>query len=324
MKTLTAQEFKELIKKDPSWCQTITESTTITDYCDLVASWITHLSPLLIFAGKNEDGWAANFFECKELKKAEGTFLGKVVFSRSGIEEIGKLEISKPGLNGGAADFVQCENLKAARGKFAGYVDFAQSGIKKTEGLEITAANDEGNAANFLRCENLKTATGTYPGFVSFSEARITTITSLTVQPNKEGCAANFGSCPELEVATGTYPGCVTFLKSGIKRIENLNVTAHDTDGWAADLSQCPNLEIATGTFHGFVSFEQNPKLRAIQDLNIGGDDTILGKFLKCPNLKTGPKYLLKKDYILDPELRNAILRKEATKRLRTQNDITL
>jgi hypothetical protein len=47
-------------------------------------------------AQPNNDGYAAHFLSCPNLKVATGTYPGSVDFFRSGIKQIKKLTITKP------------------------------------------------------------------------------------------------------------------------------------------------------------------------------------------------------------------------------------
>jgi hypothetical protein len=94
MKTISVEEFKESVRKDPAWASRITEQTKITGPSfNLGKSEITHLSPLLHFATKSgkRGHEGVTFYGCKKLKVAEGTFNTFVDFSNSGIEKIGNL-----------------------------------------------------------------------------------------------------------------------------------------------------------------------------------------------------------------------------------------
>jgi hypothetical protein len=150
---ITARKFKAAIKRDPAWALTLTEPVEITGYCNMRGSAISHLSPLLHFAGTNAKGEAASFASCHHLKVAEGTFNGFVNFSDSGITRIGELNIVAPSECGFAADFFRCKALEKAEGTFPGCVDFALSGIKKIGDLTITHPHKNGIKAIFFGCD---------------------------------------------------------------------------------------------------------------------------------------------------------------------------
>jgi hypothetical protein len=144
MHQITAEQFQQDVELDPAWASKLTEPVEITEFCELIDSDITHLSPLLHFTGRNYWGDGASFWGCKSLKVAEGTFQGCVNFSESGIEKIGNLTITKPKNDGDAAYFFRCKSLKVAEGTFPGYVGFAESGIEKIGNLAITSPNNDG------------------------------------------------------------------------------------------------------------------------------------------------------------------------------------
>jgi len=153
MKTLTAGEFEAAVGLDPAWASKLTEPVEITDYCDMTGSKITHLSPLLHFKGKDEDGDSAAFWKCQSLKTAEGNFSGFVSFMNAGIQKIGSITCGK-NKKGNSADFYKCQSLKTAEGTFPGAVDFSHSGIEKIG--ELTCGkNLNGMRADFQACPNL-------------------------------------------------------------------------------------------------------------------------------------------------------------------------
>jgi hypothetical protein len=149
---ITARKFKAAIKLNPAWASHLTEPIEITGYCNMSDSKITHLSPLLHFAGKNTKGDAASFSCCKSLKVAEGHFKGVVCFSHSGITQIRNLTTSADS-ESNAAYFNECKDLKVAEGTFPGCVSFSGSGVKKVRKLAITEANCDGTKANFCGCK---------------------------------------------------------------------------------------------------------------------------------------------------------------------------
>jgi hypothetical protein len=177
MKQITARQFKAFIKQNPSWCETLTEPVEITTYCNMSYSNITHLSPLLTFSGRNKYyGNAANFHGCDNLRIATGTYLGRVDFSYSGVNEIKNLVVSAPNKYGWAANFHGCENLKIATGTYSGFVDFALSGVEEIKDLVVSTPDLSGYAASFYGCKNLRVATGTYPGHVDFVHSGVSEI----------------------------------------------------------------------------------------------------------------------------------------------------
>jgi hypothetical protein len=157
---ITAQEFLEMIAENPSVFEHWDTPLEITEFVKCNNSAITHLSPHLTFSGKNEVESAAHFWECPNLKIATGTYLGKVVFSNSGIKRIENLTVTKANKNGVAATFVNCPNLQVATGTYPGFVYFQNSGIERIENLTITNPHNDGYYADFLYCPNLKTLEG--------------------------------------------------------------------------------------------------------------------------------------------------------------------
>ena len=108
MKKMTGEEFKKLIERNASWCKNLKEPIEVTTYVELGGSKITHLSPLLTFSGKDEIGWSASFFYCKNLKVATGTFKGFVNFTKSEIETIKDLTIREADVTSEKAYFYDC------------------------------------------------------------------------------------------------------------------------------------------------------------------------------------------------------------------------
>ena len=144
MHQLSADQFEEAVDFDPAWASKLTEPVVITEFCELIGSNITHLSPLLLFNGQDLTVGAASFHFCKSLKVAEGTFYGRFYTGTSGIEKIGTLAITRPDGEGNAASFWRCKSLRLAEGTFPGFVDFSESGIEKIGKLIITQPNDRG------------------------------------------------------------------------------------------------------------------------------------------------------------------------------------
>jgi len=170
----------------------------ITGFCDMEGSKITHLSPLLHFTGRDEQGRTANFFHCEALTVAEGNFIGFVGFVSCSIQRIGKLTITAPSHGGMAAHFNDCKFLEVAEGVFPGYVRFNKCGIVKIGEL-TTEVNKAGAAASFRACEKLKVAEGTFPGHVDFSGSGIEEIGDLKfagTNPKKK--TADFRGCRRL------------------------------------------------------------------------------------------------------------------------------
>ena len=151
MKKITGKEFKDLIEKDPSWCKDLKEPLKITGFTRLDYSNITHLSPLITFS-KDDMGWAASFYGCKNLKVATGTFNGFLQLKESGIEKIENLTVKGVECSGWSANFSDCENLKVATGTFTGSVKFSKTKVETIKDLIIKKENNKGVKANFLDC----------------------------------------------------------------------------------------------------------------------------------------------------------------------------
>ena len=165
MRQITSAEFKQAIDIDPAWASTITESIEITDYCNMVGSNISHLSPLLTFSEKNDYGDSADFSNCENLKIATGNYKGSVHFSYSGVEKIEHLNCGKNS-NGNSANFENCKNLKIATGNYPGLVDFSESGIEKIKNLNC-GKDKHGGSAYFYNCKNLKIIEGNFLGSIN-------------------------------------------------------------------------------------------------------------------------------------------------------------
>lgn len=196
MKTITEQEFKREIERDPSWASKLTKPVEITEHCDMGGSNITHLSPMLYFTGKDEYEQCASFYRCKSLKIAEGNYTGFVWFAESSIEEIGDLTCGKDE-KGASAHFSDCKSLKIARGTYTGFVSFEKSGIEKIGDLTC-GKNGQGNSARFDTCKSLKVAEGHFPGCVRFWNSGIKEIKNLTSGPNSTGIILNVEFCKNL------------------------------------------------------------------------------------------------------------------------------
>jgi hypothetical protein len=156
MKKITAKEFLAMIKKNPSVFEYWDTPLEITQYVNCEDSLITHLSPHLIFSGKNAKRTCANFSKCKSLKTATGTFHGFTSFEFSGIEKIKYLHIQSLRKEA-VASFAYCKNLQIATGNYAGFVNFQHTGIHSIQNLNIKLIDETDIYADFLHCENLKT-----------------------------------------------------------------------------------------------------------------------------------------------------------------------
>jgi hypothetical protein len=234
-----------MIAETPSVFEHWDTPREITEYVCCDFSEITHLSPYLIFSGKDSDGKVADFESCPNLKIATGNFKGRVDFRNSAIEKIENLNVGK-NKRGDSASFYMCP-LKIATGNFEGCVSFKCSGVEKIENLHA-GENKYGRAAWFDLCEFLKTATGNFPGAVNFMGSNIEKIENLHITgKDYNGFSANFSQCKHLQIATGNFEGSINFWNSGIERIENLNIQNPDKNDKYTDFSECPNLQTLEG-----------------------------------------------------------------------------
>ena len=200
---INSNEFRMAVEADPAWASMLIHPVEITDFCDMTGSFITHLSPLLHFTGRDEDGICARFWECKSLKVAEGTFHGMVYFCDSGVQKIGDLKITDTSAGGDAASFYQCADLKVAEGTFPGFIEFGGSGVEKIGNLVITRPNTRGEAASFACCFSLKVAEGTYPGTVDFRYAALERSEDFhIILPSGEEIVTEYTGCKKIEALT--------------------------------------------------------------------------------------------------------------------------
>jgi hypothetical protein len=160
---ITAKEFYKMVSENPSVFKEWNTPLEITEYIECSRSIrypniqkITHLSKHLTFSGKNKAGTAADFYGCKDLETATGTYHGYVSFGDSGIKKIEDLHITNTDNGGWAACFEGCKNLEVATGTYPGGVNFLDSGIHSIYNLQIEKANIHGNYASFRDCTKLK------------------------------------------------------------------------------------------------------------------------------------------------------------------------
>jgi hypothetical protein len=157
---ITAKEFLEMVGENPSIFEHWDTPLEIREFVDCSNSPITHLSNLLTFSGKNENGYVAKFKACQSLKIATGTFKGGVWFSNSGIEKIENLQITQPDKQGWAATFADCKNLQIATGNYVGTVIFSGSGVHSIQNLHIQNLRPTEEYADFSKCPNLQNLKG--------------------------------------------------------------------------------------------------------------------------------------------------------------------
>jgi hypothetical protein len=160
MKKISANEFYDMIEKNPRVFEHWNTPLEITESVSCIGSEITHLSPHLTFSGNDKASWAADFMLADNLKNATGTFHGYVRFQQSGIEKIENLTITKTNKEQAAATFSFCKNLQIASGTYPGYIDFNHSNIQSIQNLHIKNPNIHGAYADFENCPNLQTLKG--------------------------------------------------------------------------------------------------------------------------------------------------------------------
>lgn len=187
--TFSAKEFYELLKKDPSWAKTVTVATYIEDFVDLDHNNITTLSPLLHFLGRNQDGKAASFEHCHQLRNATGNFHGLVSFAHSYITSTDGIQVLAPDNRGIALDCHDCSWLETAGGQFQGSIHCTGCENLKIvkETLKVYSPNIYGIAANFERCKKMETFAGTYVGAVRLQDCGQITLGKYDIQaPDKD------------------------------------------------------------------------------------------------------------------------------------------
>lgn len=257
MKSLTAKEFKEIIKNDPSWAKSLQEPVEIRTYINLDNSNITHLSPFLRFTGRDKDGNVASFKGCSKLQVAEGTFDGFVDFGVNYDE----LELNLQAEGGNQDDLAILnepvskkdeldpknqtqtpngdikENKKyrqEAREEEIIELPYAcPVGIKSIGNLNILRPNNKGYAVDFTGCIYLKEYTGKYPGHVDIGhndllrwlretsggpEREQITIKNLEINgENNKGLACTIHNSL-INKLTGKYDSAIRLIGSEVAR----------------------------------------------------------------------------------------------------------
>jgi hypothetical protein len=241
---LKAADIIKAISYDPAWALSVKTPVEIIDFVNLENSKITHLSELISFKGKNNQGFCASFKNCKNLKVPLGTFFGGVNFTESGIETLPNdpknfsiLGKTRVGLS---ADFSRCKSLELATGVFPGAVRFCESSITDICNLEVKGSIDPNLltpvgaprtklnifCASFFNCEHLLYASGTFHGLADFSGSGVNKIDQdlKILRPNELGEAAKFDYCKDLLVVKGNFPGYVSLAFSAVQAIDQLTV----------------------------------------------------------------------------------------------------
>lgn len=166
MRSINAKQFKQFINDDPSWATKLKGPVEIRTYANMDNSGITHLSPFLLFSGRDNEGNVASFRGCSKLEKAEGNFDGFVDFGVS-YEEL-EVNLESEGGNQDSLKDIET-NEDRLEDKPEEIIDLPHAnsvGIKKIGKLNILRPNNKGYAADFSGCIHLTTYTGKYPGHV--------------------------------------------------------------------------------------------------------------------------------------------------------------
>jgi len=132
-RTISADIFKSFVTANPGWASQLEIETEVQGDCDLNLSPITHLSPLLYFAGKS------TLTNCEQLKILEGNFGGHVNANQSGITHGRNLHITKSNFAGIAITLTNTGRLHTLEGNFAGCVSIANSSIRSLKNCVVTA-----------------------------------------------------------------------------------------------------------------------------------------------------------------------------------------
>jgi hypothetical protein len=284
----TAQELVRAISYDPSWAKNLTEPLRITTFANLNQSKITHLSPHLIFCGKNKDGYVATFDSCKSLQVPLGQYHGGTSFKNSGITHIPDskklFQILSVARGGMASNFEGCQNLKEATGHYPGGVDFSRSGVETIVSLVVDGAWENHNglrgfSASFFGCQNLKEGAGTYAQAVDFSASNIEYLNPEFLKihrPNSDNVALLLAGCQHFKKLTGHYPGAICLDNSGVQEIANLNI--------------------------------ETPNLKSTKKMT--GHPTKLS-LKNCTRLQSIPMGFNESNIICEPELMKKLLRKQ-------------
>lgn len=166
MRSINAKQFKQFVNDDPAWASKLKGPVEIRTYANMDNSGITHLSPFLLFSGRDNEGNVASFRGCGKLEKAEGNFDGFVDFGVS-YEE---LEVNLEAEGGNQDSLKDIEtNGNELDDKPEEIIDLPHAnsvGIKEIGDLNILRPNDKGYAVDFSGCIHLNTYSGKYPGHV--------------------------------------------------------------------------------------------------------------------------------------------------------------
>jgi len=169
MRSISARQFKEFIEKDPSWASKLKERVEVRTYANMDNTNITHLSPFLLFSGRNAEGNVASFKGCAKLKVAEGNFDGFVDFGASYNEM--EVNLEAEGGNDDNLSILEKEaKVEKEQDKTEDIIDlpFADPvGIEKIGDIKILRPNNKGYAVDYTGCIHLNKYRGTYPGHIN-------------------------------------------------------------------------------------------------------------------------------------------------------------
>jgi len=253
MRTCSGHDLVKAIAFDPSWARGLKEDLEVTTFVDLSRSKITHLSPHLIFCGKNREGLVATFDYCSGLQVPLGKYHGGVSFKSSGITHIPNdkslFNILGKTRNGLCASFEGCKNLLEATGEYEGAVDFSESGVAEIWDLTIKGRWESykglrGFSASFFSCLNLKQARGNYQSAVDFTASGVESIDPQELvihQPNELDLAILLVACQGFRKLEGKFPGMVNLDNSSVSCVGRTSIS-NTKSGIKLSARQCPNL----------------------------------------------------------------------------------
>jgi hypothetical protein len=229
MRSISAKQFKEFVNDDPAWANKLKGPVEIRTYANMDNSGITHLSPFLLFSGRDNEGNVASFKGCSKLKKAEGNFDGFVDFGVN-YDEI-ELNLEAQGGNQDNIDILD---------------DNAQEPDNTEEPNEPQNTRSNQNTPQNEEREDLIDIPYACPvGIKEIGDFKI-------LRPNNKGDAVDFSGAIELKVYRGSYPGHINIghndllrwtreMSGGAERekirFENLEVTGENNKGLACTIN---------------------------------------------------------------------------------------
>jgi len=175
MRSISAKQFKEFVNDDPAWANKLKGPVEIRTYANMDNSGITHLSPFLLFSGRDNEGNVASFKGCSKLKKAEGNFDGFVDFGVN-YDEI-ELNLEAQGGNQDNIDILDDNTVEPKTPQNTpqneekeDLIDIPYAcpvGLKEIGDFKILRPNNKGNAVDFTGAIELKVYRGSYPGHIN-------------------------------------------------------------------------------------------------------------------------------------------------------------